>query len=669
MHKLIIFPVLVLMAMWTSLAEAQISPAIDSLINLAYNAPDSLAARYNNDVCWKLRNSNPETAIQFGNKAIEIAKNTGDMEQLVKGYSYIGVCHRNLGNYSDALEYYQLGIENARKYGVTEQEAYGYVNLGNLYIYQDNVIEAENNLRSALKLGEQLNDSAIIAYAYLNLGRTRLAAKDYDRSEKNFYTALDIRTKCKRLNSQCNVVRKYLADCHAAAGLTDLARKEYQECLNDLDIIGDYDLLSDISLQMAKISYSMKKYADALSYAKNSLDYAKRVGSKYATMNAYNMIADILYLQNRYKDAADNYRSQIVCNDSIFSEQLTQKIFNIQFSADQYKKQAEIDKLALVQNAMEQDQKRQTNFIIALVIGIGAVILVLVLVSVNNRKVKRLNSQLQEQKDELAERNARIEEQQSLLLKQQKQISDSISYAQRIQTVLMPTQKDFASVFADKFIFYRPRNVVSGDFFWQMTCGGCQVIVVADCTGHGVPGAFMSMLGICALHEIVGHGEHSAGEILNQLRDLIKTLLRQTSADDSNPKDGMDIALLVVNSDRTYLEYSGGNIPLIYIRNDELFEIKPSRNPIGVYRNEVPFEGQRLDLKPGDRIYLSSDGYPSQFREGDRAKIKMSGYKKILMKIHQLPMEEQCKKLEEELLAWQGSLGQVDDICVAGFLV
>lgn len=657
------------MAMMPSVAGAQISPYIDSLINVAYNAPDSLAARYNNDVCWKLRNSNPETAIQFGNKAIEWAKKTGDMEQLVKGYSYIGVCQRNLGNYADALEYYELGVENARKYDVKDQEAYGYVNLGNLYIYQDNFDEAEVQLYKAKELGEQLGDSAILAYAYLNLGRTRLGKKDFDRSEENFYKALDIRTKCKKLNSQCNVVRKYLADCHAEAGLTDLARKEYKECLDDIDIIGDYDLLTDISIKVAQIYFNERKYDVAMKHAQNSLDYAKRMGSKPGTMNAYNMIADILYLQSRYKDAADNYRNQIVCNDSIFSEQLQQNLFNIKFSADQYKKQSEIDKLAQEQTIMAQEQEKQWYFIIALGIGIFTVILVLVLVSVNNRKVKRLNSQLQEQKDELAERNARIEEQQKIVLKQQKQIADSISYAQRIQTVLMPAKEDFASVFTDSFIYYNPRNVVSGDYFWQMDCDGCQVIVVADCTGHGVPGAFMSMLGICALHGIVGHGEHDAGAILNELRDLIKTLLRQTSADDSNPKDGMDIALMVVSHDRTYLQYAGGNIPLIYIRDGELNEIKPSRNPIGVYRNETPFEGQRLDLKPGDRIYLSSDGYASQFREGDKAKIKMSGYKQILMKIHQLPMAEQCKRLEEELLAWRGSIGQVDDICVAGFLV
>nr|MCR5454553.1 tetratricopeptide repeat protein [Bacteroidales bacterium] len=240
MQRLKILSVFIILGMCTLSGRAQVSPYIDSLINVAYAAPDSLAARYNNDVCWKLRNSNPETAIQFGKRAIDWAKKTDDKEQLVKGYSYIGVCHRNLGNYSDALEYYTLGVDMAQKYGVTDQEAYGYVNLGNLFIYQENYRMAEDNLSKAMKLGQQLNDSAILAYAYLNLGRTRLAMKDYDQSESNFLKALDIRTQCKRLNNQCNVVRKYLADCHAEAGLVDLARKEYQACLDDLDIVGDY---------------------------------------------------------------------------------------------------------------------------------------------------------------------------------------------------------------------------------------------------------------------------------------------------------------------------------------------------------------------------------------------------------------------------------------------
>jgi serine phosphatase RsbU (regulator of sigma subunit) len=290
---------------------------------------------------------------------------------------------------------------------------------------------------------------------------------------------------------------------------------------------------------------------------------------------------------------------------------------------------------------------------------------------------------LEGQQQELTERNQilwdmsvsiekerqRIEQLKNVIESHHRSVTSSIEYAKLIQDAVLPAEEILKESFADVVLFWRPRDIVSGDFYWMKRIGDTVIFTVADCTGHGVPGAFMSMLGICALHGIVGHGEHSAGEILNQLRDLIKTLLRQTSADDSNPKDGMDIALMVVNSDRSYLEYSGGNIPLIYIRDGKLNEIKPSRNPIGVYRNETPFESQRLDLKPGDRIYLSSDGYPSQFREGDKAKIKMSGYKSILMKIHELPMAEQCKRLEEELLAWRGSIGQVDDICVAGFLV
>ncbi|MCR5454417.1 MAG: SpoIIE family protein phosphatase, partial [Bacteroidales bacterium] len=572
-------------------------------------------------------------------------------------------------NYSDALEYYNLGVELAKKYGVADQEAYGYVNLGNLFIYQENFRMAEDNLAKAMNIGKYLNDSAILAYAFLNLGRTRLAMKDFDKSEAFFYKALDIRTQCKRLNNQCNVVRKYLADCHAEAGLTDLARKEYQACLDDLDIVGDYDILTDISIKMSRIYYNEKKYAVAMQHARSSLAYAKQMGSKYATMNAYNMIADILYLQNKYKDAADNYRDQISCNDSIFNEQLTTKLFNIQFSADQNRKQMEIDRMAKDQELMKQIQKAQRTFILALMGGILMVILVLVIIVVNNRKVKRLNAQLQVQKDELSDRNARIEEQQKLLIKQQTQIADSISYAQRIQSVLLPTNEEFASVFSDKFVYYNPRNVVSGDFFWQMDCEDCQVIVVADCTGHGVPGAFMSMLGISALHGIVSNGTHKAGDILNNLRELIKTLLRQNTADDSTPKDGMDIALMVVDRKCQTLEYAGGNIPLIYIRDGQLYDIKPSRNPIGVYRNEIPFEGTTLQLQKGDRIYLSSDGYASQFRQGDKQKIKMSGYKDILLKTCQLPMAEQCQQLSAEFDAWKGSMMQIDDICVAGFLV
>jgi serine phosphatase RsbU (regulator of sigma subunit) len=379
-------------------------------------------------------------------------------------------------------------------------------------------------------------------------------------------------------------------------------------------------------------------------------------------MNAYKLIADIYYQQKKYKDAADNYYNQIICNDSIFNAQLTQKLFNIKFSADQYKKQSEIDLLA-------KDQEMHMIFIYALIVGILMAILILVILLLNNHKVKKLNSVLKIQKDELADRNAFIEQQQQQLLRQQRQISDSISYAQRIQSVLMPGYSEFGSVFADKFVYYNPRNVVSGDFFWQMDGNGYQVLVVADCTGHGVPGAFMSMLGICALHEIVSHGEHDAGGILNKLRELVKTLLRQTTNADSNPKDGMDIALIVVDSECKRLEYAGGNIPLIYIRDGNLMQLKPSHNPIGVYRKEIPFESQPLELKKGDRIYLSSDGYSSQFGGPSKQKIKMSGYTDILMKTSTLPMSLQVKRLEQEFMEWKGNNDQIDDILVAGFMV
>lgn len=623
------------------MSVAGLSPEADSLASLAAGAPDSVACQLYNNVCWKVRNSNPEVAIQYGAKAVKCAKRSENWEQLVKGYSYIGVCQRNLGNYSEALDYYTIGLDNAIKYNVKDQQGYGRINIANLYLYHDNYADAEMHLTQALDIANQLQDSAIMAYAYLNLGRVYIGLKDYDTAEKNLLRALEVREKCVRLNYQRIVVRKFLADCHSAAGNKEQAHDEYRTCLADKDIVGDYDLLSDITQKLAVLYYENGMLDSALSLGEQSLFYSKAVGSKFSIQAAYDIIGRIYFDKNLYKEAAENYASQIKYNDSIFNDQLAQKIFNIQFSAEQSRKQNEIDKLA-------QEKKIQNYsiyaLILALLVGVGVMLIVLM----NSRKVKRLNTKLEQQ---------------------QQQITDSITYAQRIQSALLPDTNNFGKVFSDKFIFYRPRNVVSGDFYWHYDNENYEYIVVADCTGHGVPGAFMSMLGICALHDIVGNGNcSSAGEILNKLREMVKSLLHQT-VESGQPKDGMDIAIMVVDKNTRILEYSGANIPLIYIRNGELKQIQPHRNPIGVYVKESPFQTQTLQLIDGDRIYVSSDGYSSQFGGPYGAKIKMGGYKDILLRNYQRPMEEQSKLLEHEFLDWMGAYHQIDDILVVGLKV
>ena len=214
----------------------------------------------------------------------------------------------------------------------------------------------------------------------------------------------------------------------------------------------------------------------------------------------------------------------------------------------------------------------------------------------------------------------------------------------------------------------QPRDVVSGDFYWCYETIDYEIVVVADCTGHGVPGAFMSMLGASALYDIAVRGEFEAGKILENLRAKIKMLLKQKKIENTQ-KDGMDMALMVINRKTMELDYSGAYIPLNYIRDNELHSLKPNKNPIGIYLHEQPFESTKIQLQKGDCIYLSSDGYCSQFSEKDNAKLRQGIYKKLLLDNHQLPMTEQGEILEKFFDEWKGSKKQVDDILVAGFRV
>ena len=331
LFRAIIVALIVLMSVMTSgrvVAQSVVDKKIDSLINVAMHAPDSLAAELNNDICWKLRNINPEIAIQYGMKGLDFAKRTNNILQEVKAYAFLGVCQRNLDNFDEALKYYKLGIEKAVKFNVEEQLGYGYINLGNLLIYQNKFTEAENQLKMALPIAQKLGDSSVLAYAYLNLGRARLGIKDFDKSEEFFQKAISIRTECKKLNKSVSVPKKYLADCHSAAGLTQLALQEYF-CISNI-------YYSDNAL---------KNYDSAFYYANQSLKYARNIGSKKAISESYGILAEIYKKKKDYKGLNDCYIRQMECYDSLFKKQVEQQTYNIKYSADTYTKQLEIESL------------------------------------------------------------------------------------------------------------------------------------------------------------------------------------------------------------------------------------------------------------------------------------------------------------------------------------
>ncbi|MFI5148753.1 MAG: two-component regulator propeller domain-containing protein [Bacteroidia bacterium] len=295
--------------------------------------------------------------------------------------------------------------------------------------------------------------------------------------------------------------------------------------------------------------------------------------------------------------------------------------------------------------------------------------LLLIFAYIKNRE----RSLLKEKKileDRVTERTAEVTLQKEMLETQNKEIHDSIHYAKRIQEAILPAQEDVVHAFPDSFILFKPRDIVSGDFYWFSEKNGIAIVTAADCTGHGVPGAFMSMIGNTLLNQIVNEkGVTKPDEILMQLRENIMKSLKQTGAEGEN-KDGMDIALCSFDLNTHELLFAGANNPLYVVSKGELIEIKGDKQPIGVYLGEPkPFTCQRMQLQKGDCVYIASDGYADQFGGSHGKKFKYKQMKDLLLALNQKQMTEQRKTLNEEIEKWRGTLEQVDDILVIGFRV
>jgi len=305
-----------------------------------------------------------------------------------------------------------------------------------------------------------------------------------------------------------------------------------------------------------------------------------------------------------------------------------------------------------------------------------------VLMKLNARRLQKEKEQLEtivkERTKEIAEKNVTLElqnqqimNQKALVEEKNRNITDSILYAERIQRALLTTEKTMSNILDDFFVLYRPKDILSGDFYWahDMQQENKVIFACADCTGHGVPGALMSVIGHSFLNEIII--ENRVGEtdkILNILREQIIQALGQNE-DVAGPRDGMDIALCSWDKSTDMLHFSGAINPLYIIRDNELKEIEADRRPVGFSRKIIPFTKKTVQLQKGDMLYTFSDGYADQFSGTTGKKFKYSRFRELLLSIHNQPMKEQKTILDKRIKEWRGKLEQLDDICIIGVRV
>jgi serine phosphatase RsbU (regulator of sigma subunit) len=286
---------------------------------------------------------------------------------------------------------------------------------------------------------------------------------------------------------------------------------------------------------------------------------------------------------------------------------------------------------------------------------------------------KQANIRLEEKNRMILAQKAEIEEQRDIarlqrdqIAYQKRHITDSIEYAKRIQRAVLPALELFTEVI-EHFVLYKPKDIVSGDFYWVSKTSDDMIVVVADCTGHGVPGAFMSMLGVSLLNEIVNNRNiRRPDEILNTLRSEVISHLKQKERADLNIKDGMDITICNINFKTNTLTYAGANNPLYFVRDNNLTVIKGNKMPVAIYAIMEPFALNEMKLEKGDVFYTFSDGFVDQFGGENNKKFLSAKFRDTLLQISSLPMLQQGTKLNDIFETWRGEMEQLDDVTIIG---
>jgi len=592
------------------------------------------------------------SALQYYLYLLKIKEEQGDVRGIVNVMNDIGIVFREQKNYKESLRYFVDALNLLRKNSsLIEELGETYSNIGTAYFYMNNYDSASHYFDVAYKMKAKQGDLHEIAKAINNLGLIQRAKGNYAEAIKRFSEALNL-----------------LANIHSDDFLTTNII---------LDNIGNTYLKAG----------DLKK---ALEYHQEALYVAKNAHIKERMIASYQSLVETYKAMNDYKNAYEYEHLYNLAKDTLYNIQMAKQIAEMQTRYDSEQKQKSIEILSKENEINSLELERRNQFLLFLGVGLVLAAVLGFVLYHRYRFANKANKLLKAQKEELWERKMEIISQRDALEEQSKELSlalqeldkknhavvSSLNYAYRIQSAILPQKSELEAVLSECLLFFQPRSVVSGDFYWlgkvPKPNGGHKIIFTAvDGTGHGVPGAFMSLVGSSLLKEIVHTRQITSPEqILIELDEGVKETLKQH---DTHNQDGMDLALCVIDYEENTLEYAGAKNPLVMILDNELHVFKGDKYGIGGIdkaRRHKDFHKHLIDLQKGATFYIFSDGFQDQFGGSEGRKYGLKQLKDFLFSIHHLPFAEQEKKLAEELANWQGTKEhQTDDVLVIGFRV
>jgi tetratricopeptide (TPR) repeat protein len=630
-------------------------------------------------------------ALQSYAETEKIYTAANDQLSLAILYNDIAGVYKSLGKINEALGNYFKAVKISEKAGDKINIARPYANIGIIHLDQGNFTEAKENLEKALKMFIEVGNKSGIALTYNTLGIMQQRQRKLDEARQSFLKSAEI---LRQSNEQQGLSMAYnnIGSVYEEENRYEDAMASYMQALEIKERIEDKEGIAITYNNIGGLDNAKGDYASAVSWCKKALLIGKETGSAEVIRDANQLLFESYKHLDDPKNAFISYQQYIEYRDSLINQENTEKIVQqqMQFDFDKKESIARAEQQKKDERAQQQAQKEK----LIRNVFIGGFLLVLILavfIYKGYRDKQKANAIIEAKKLE-------VEHQKELVEEKQKEIIDSISYAKRLQEAILPPPAFIREQLPESFVLYKPKDIVAGDFYWmeiskEMEDGkremgdgkrdeknnsasisplrsidsGLILLAAADCTGHGVPGAMVSVVCSNALNRTVKEfGITEPGKILDKVRELVIETFEKS---ENEVRDGMDISLCALDKNKMELKWAGANNPLWLIRNGALTDFRPDKQPIGKMDEASPFTTQVIPLQKGDSFYLFSDGFADQFGGPKGKKFKYRQMQEILLENAASSMQQQAAALEKRLQSWQGPLEQIDDILVIGFRV
>jgi serine phosphatase RsbU (regulator of sigma subunit) len=553
--------------------------------------------------------SKSDIALRHLSEALQWFEDNKHEKGYVRALLVKGNIFESFGDYEKTLQFWLDAYKSSIEINDIESEGESCSQLGLIYSRLCNFQKALEYFNKGLKIREDLGDEPAVASSLNRIGMVLRQTKKYEESLEFYFRSLEIRKR----NKQTSAIPWTLLGI--ASTYEDM--KNYQESLEYYEkgmTGGDKRCMMQCMMGAGRVYSKTGDAGHAEKRLEQSLLMAQELNSLNLIAEAHSALAAHYELFRKPDKALKSFKLFLKAKESFQSNEVQSKLSNIE-----------------VAHAIEKSEQEKEIF-------------------------RLRHVELKHAYDIIEEKN--------------KDITASINYASRIQRALLPDQGEIKGLSTNCFVLYLPKDIVSGDFYWFSELNSKLILVAGDCTGHGVPGALMSMLGISFLEEIVNDREITdSAQILNELRKEVQRALHQKGAREE-AKDGMDISLCVIDRKKNTIHFSGAYNNLYLIRKGEFQEFAADRMPIGIFDySDRSFSTQTIKIVKGDIIYMFSDGYADQFGGPSGKKFKYSALKELLLKNNKLPLKEQRNRLESEFLKWKGDNPQTDDVLVMGFRI